>query len=263
VAIAEDAQEGPQRDCTLAAARNTDVRCRQSLMKRAPNSIWPPSTEHTDAVPASDDMNPRFEVSWNRAWTGLLGHGNGLVTRGAVLASYAQAHRKYHTQQHLLECLTLFETLRDTLGRPHEVEMALWFHDAIYDVMASDNEERSAAWAGEVLRSAGVEREAVGRIEALILVTKHDVIPRTSDEAALADIDLAILGAPEPRFAEYERQIREEYAHVPAWLFRLKRRSILKAFLARPALHGTPSLRQQFEARARANLANAIGGNAD
>jgi predicted metal-dependent HD superfamily phosphohydrolase len=166
----------------------------------------------------SDDMDKCFRDSWARAWAGLKALDDGLTLRDALLASYAQRHRKYHTQQHLFECLTLLGSLRDTLERPDEVDMALWFHDAIYKVTASDNEERSAAWAGEVLCCAGVGQEAVGRIEALILVTKHDVAPRSTDEAVLADIDLAILGAPEARFAEYERQIRDEYAHVPAGL---------------------------------------------
>lgn len=209
---------------------------------------------------ASDDMDTCFKASWERAWTGLVALGDGFTLRDTLLASYAQPHRKYHTQRHLFECLTLFGSLRDTLNRPDEVEMALWFHDSIYDLAASDNEKLSAAWAGEALRSAGVGKEAVSRIEALILITKHDVDPCTADEAVLVNIDLAILGAPAERFAEYECQIREEYAHVPAWLFRRKRRSFLEGFLARPVLYGTLALRQQFEARARSNLAKTLAG---
>lgn len=230
-------------------------------MNRDPNSTSPTASRPAGTLPASNDMNTRFASSWERAWAGLRARGDGFALRDAVLARYAQPHRKYHTRQHLLECLTLFESLQGMIERPHEVEMALWFHDAIYDLAGSGNEERSAAWAREALDSAGVEPESVCRVQKLILSTKHEALPGTADEAVLADIDLAILGAPEARFAEYERQIREEYAHVPQWLFRLKRRSILKGFLARPAIYSTPSLRQQLEVRARANLAKAIGGN--
>jgi predicted metal-dependent HD superfamily phosphohydrolase len=76
------------------------------------------------------------------------------------------------------------------------------------------------------------------------------------------DIDLAILGAPEARFAQYERQIRQEYAHVPELLFRVRRRAILGSFLDRAEIYGTPVLHRQLEARARANLARAVGGEA-
>ena len=87
-------------------------------------------------------------------------------------------------------------------------------------------------------------------------------MPQTRDEQVLVDVDLAILGAAPARFAEYELQIREEYAHVPGFLFRMKRRAILKSFLDRLAIYSTPLLREQLESRARINLATAIAGAA-
>ncbi len=75
----------------------------------------------------------------------------------------------------------------------------------------------------------------------------------------LVDIDLSILGAPAPRFAEYERQIRVEYAHVPPEVFEPRRRQILGSFLARDPLYLTPSIRAEREAQARHNLRQAIG----
>jgi predicted metal-dependent HD superfamily phosphohydrolase len=207
-------------------------------------------------------MNPLVASSWLRAWHGLHARGDGLAVRDDVLARYAEPHRKYHTVQHLEECLSLFESVRDAPDRPAEVEMALWFHDAIYDLQSSQNERRSAAWANEALGAAAVPTPCAARVHDLILVTQHTTVPRTRDEQVLVDIDLSILGAPAPRFAEYERQIREEYAHVPEPIFRLKRRSILKAFLERPSIYSTPALHRQLEARARANLMKAVAGMA-
>ena len=82
----------------------------------------------------------------------------------------------------------------------------------------------------------------------------HTAVPVLDDERLLVDIDLSILGAPEDRFTEYERQIRQEYAFVPKWLFRRKRREILKGFLDRPAIYSTPHFHDRLEARARDNL---------
>ena len=75
------------------------------------------------------------------------------------------------------------------------------------------------------------------------------------------DIDLAILGAAPARFAEYEAQIRAEYAHVPSDVFHAKRGAILACFLARPRLYGTPALSARLEANARANLQGAIAAS--
>ena len=203
-----------------------------------------------------------FETSWDRAWQGLQTAGSGHTVRDAVLARYAEPHRKYHTLQHLEECLTLFDAVQHAPDRPAEVEMAIWFHDAIYELSGTDNETASADWAREELRGAGVASDIADRIHALILITKHSGMPQTRDEQVLVDVDLAILGATPARFAEYELQIREEYSHVPGFLFRMKRRAILKSFLDRLAIYSTPLLREQLENQARINLAKAIAGAA-
>lgn len=202
-----------------------------------------------------------FSPSWTCAWSGLSAQGDGVALRDALLARYAEPQRRYHTRQHLAECLALLDEaeVRAATERPHEVEMALWFHDAIYELKGGGNEERSAQWAFDALTAAGVAADAAARVRDLVLVTKHTGVPTTADERVLVDIDLAILGADDARFAEYERQIREEYAHVPGFLFRFKRRAILRGFLERPELYSTPALRERLEARARVNLGRAIG----
>jgi predicted metal-dependent HD superfamily phosphohydrolase len=207
-------------------------------------------------------MSTPLLSSWDRAWRGLRAQGTGADVRDAVLAKYAEVHRKYHTLQHLAECLNLFESVRHAPDRPAEVEMALWFHDAIYDLKGSNNEARSADWAEEELLKAGVAAESASRVRELVLVTKHTGVPETCDEKVLVDIDLAILGASKARFTEYERQIREEYSYVPELLFRLKRREILQSFLDRPEIYSTPVLHTQLEAMARANLVAAVASNA-
>ena len=200
-----------------------------------------------------------LEASWHRAWTGLGARGDGAATCLALQQRYGEPHRAYHTLQHLRECLAAFESVRMLAQRPHEVEMALWFHDAVYEVRRSDNEAVSADWARAVLLEAGVPAEAADRVHALVLATRHAVAPTDADEMLLVDIDLGILGADEARFAEYELQIRQEYRHVPGWLFRRKRREVLRSFLDRPRLYGTAHFHGRLEERARANLRRAIG----
>lgn len=197
--------------------------------------------------------------SWVRAWKGIGARGQGEQVRAALVAAYAEPQRTYHTLQHLAECLEWFELVREIPKHAFEVELALWFHDAIYDVKRSDNEMRSADWAVAELITAGAAPEVVGRVSALILATKHTVVPTEPDQQTLVDIDLAILGAAEPRFAEYGQQIRDEYAFVPEELFKHRRRALLLSFLDRPRIYCTSYFHELLEERAKANLRRVVG----
>lgn len=200
-----------------------------------------------------------FSDSWSRAWRGLQADGEGDAAQQLLLSKYAETIRQYHTQQHLAECLSLFAELMNQAEYPAEVEMALWFHDAIYELKRHDNEEQSAALARTVLTAAAVAPASIQRIENLILATRHTALPVSRDEQLLVDIDLAILGADALRFAEYEKQIREEYSFVPKWIFNHKRRAILQTFLARERIYSTDVMFAKREAQARINLRAAIG----
>jgi predicted metal-dependent HD superfamily phosphohydrolase len=201
-----------------------------------------------------------LEQSWRRAWSGLHLAGDGMAIHQQLLTAYSEAHRSYHTLQHLAECIAALEPVITTAPHGAEVEFALWFHDAVYDTRRSDNEARSAEWARQTLSAAGASSETTSLVQSLIMATKHDALPRTLDEQILVDVDLSILGASEQRFAEFERQVREEYSFVPGFLFRMKRKSILRTFLEREHLYGTPHFRELLEATARRNLEQVVRG---
>lgn len=195
---------------------------------------------------------------WRRLW-GELGAReipNGLFNQ--LVAAYSEQGRHYHTLQHLRECLAHFEAAAALARRPAEVELALWFHDAVYDARRQDNEERSAAWAARSVLAAGCAEPVAQRVQALVLATRGHEAGGEPDAALLLDIDLAILGASPARFAEYERQVRAEYAHVPDAQFRAGRGAILAGFQARPHLYLTAPFRDALEQRARANIARSL-----
>ncbi|MBW8778412.1 MAG: N-methyl-D-aspartate receptor NMDAR2C subunit [Burkholderiales bacterium] len=195
---------------------------------------------------------------WETAWHDLGLPVPASHVLAALLSRWAEPHRKYHTLQHLEECLALFESERSLAEHPGEVAIALWFHDAVYDTSRHDNESASAQWARQVLLEAGADVVVADRVHGLIMATRHSEVPSTPDARLLVDIDLAILGGEPARFAEYERQIRDEYGFVPEPVFRDKRAQILRGFLQRPAIFATPAFAGRFGQRARANLARAI-----
>jgi len=192
---------------------------------------------------------------WQRTWEHVgLEPPPGLIDE--LLAAYSEPHRAYHTVDHLAECFGQLDASGIVPDAPATVELALWFHDAVYDTKANDNEARSAEWGRRVLGGLGVT--CVDAVVSAILVTKHEGLPASDDEALLLDVDLSILGAPPERFRQYEEQIRAEYAWVPEEAYRAARRRILAGFLERPVLYRTQRFREQLEGRARENLTASI-----
>ena len=212
--------------------------------------------------------SPLLRRSWNRSWSGLAAERPPVVfgqeqvlgqeVFEALCERYSESTRKYHTLQHLGECLGYFEQVRDLAQHPAEVETALWFHDAIYELAKHDNEAASASWAESELARAGVETQSMDRIKSLIMATCHSSAPIEPDQCLLVDIDLSILGASDNRFQEYERQIREEYSFVPETIFIQKRREILKSFLDRPRIYSTHYFFDRLESLARRDLTQAV-----
>jgi predicted metal-dependent HD superfamily phosphohydrolase len=177
---------------------------------------------------------------------------------GDLIARYSEPHRKYHTVRHLDECFAKLGELRALVEHPAEVEIALWYHDAIYEQRSNQNEARSAELAAAIVRNTGGSAESVQRISDLIMVTRHAAVPQGDDAKVLVDVDLSILGESPERFDEYERQVREEYSWVPEFLFKQERRKILEAFLARPAIFSTDLFRERYDAQARANIGRSL-----
>lgn len=198
-----------------------------------------------------------FQTSWQRSWAALnLTPPADLQQR--LLAAYAEPQRHYHTQQHLAECLAHLDAVWQHAQHPGEVGIALWFHDAIYDIKAKDNELRSAQWAVQALQDCGAAPEVCQRVHALIMATCHSATPTEADARLLVDIDLAILGASPQRFAEYEHQVAAEYAWVPRLIYGFKRKQVLNAFLQRKAIYSTPHFHAQLELQARINLRQSM-----
>ena len=172
-----------------------------------------------------------------------------------LVAAYTAPDRFYHNLEHLTEVFRVVERLSATVEDPNALALAVWFHDAVYDSRAGDNEKRSAELAVDLLGPIGVPASDVERVVRMIWATAHAADPPADrDTRVLLDADLAILGASEERYARYARDIRKEYAWVPDAEYRAGRAAVLTRFLAAPRLYHSPVLFEEGEARARANL---------
>jgi predicted metal-dependent HD superfamily phosphohydrolase len=197
-------------------------------------------------------------------WTRLLapfGAGAEPVAKAwnELEAAYARPDRRYHTLRHIARVLEVIDRLCDRAQDPVSLRLAAWYHDAVYDSRAKDNEERSADLARAVLPTLGVPANVTDGVAALILLTKtHEAPAEDRDALILLDADLAILGAGEQDYAAYSRAIRQEYAWVREEEYRAGRRHVLQRFLRRARIFQTEPMYAAHEAQARQNLQREI-----
>lgn len=194
-------------------------------------------------------------------WNKLLERANLMDRDGCFQRlenAYAEKHRAYHTAEHIQNCLNQFDADVDLVQEPVAVELAIWFHDAIYKPYSKTNEADSAAMASAFLHKADAQNDLISTVTELIVATDHVTPPTTPDQVLLIDIDLSVLGFPAEQYAEYEKQVRYEYRTVPSFIFRRKRAKLLSTFLDRDKIYRTDTYFDRYEKAARINLQSAI-----
>ena len=175
-----------------------------------------------------------------------------------LLRRWREAHREYHGPAHLLHVLEALDRLTDVREHP-ELVLAAWFHDAVHEGRAGQDERESAELARELLSAQGWPEETAGRVAELVLVTAHhDPDPEDEDACLLVDADLAVLGGTPEEYLRYREAVRREYAGVADEQFRAARAEVLSALRELPRLFHHPAAVELWEDRARQNLDGEI-----
>jgi predicted metal-dependent HD superfamily phosphohydrolase len=185
-----------------------------------------------------------------------IGARDDVAGAGAnLLGRWAEQHRAYHDLAHLDEVLTRVDLLADEAENVDAVRLAAWFHDAVYDPKASDNEERSAWLATTMLHRLQVPEPTVAQVARLVRVTAtHEAADDDRDAAVLCDADLGVLAATPERYSTYVDGVRREYAHVDDASFARGRAAVLRGLMAHQPLFRTTYGREHWERGARANV---------
>jgi predicted metal-dependent HD superfamily phosphohydrolase len=203
-----------------------------------------------------------LRLSLTSRWASLVAGpkdlGDDLISR------YADTSRHYHDLEHLSEVLEHVDQVKDEADDPFLVELAAWFHDAVYDVTAAghgglDNEGESARLAEALLPRLGLDDAQVAEVARLVRLTAtHAADPSDRNGGVLCDADLAILASPPDRYQRYIDAVRREYAHVPDDAFRSGRAAVLRQLLALPRLFATSYGAQHWESAARHNVGREL-----
>jgi len=172
-----------------------------------------------------------------------------------IIARHGEPQRRYHGISHLTALLDLLAKHAPHLEAGSAPRLALWWHDAIYDPTAKDNEERSAELARGHLKHLGAPTELIEETAAIILMTKnHWAGGSAGDGDYFLDADIAILGAPPDTYDAYAAGVRQEYSWVPDEAFCAGRSAFLTSALTWPRLFRTDTFETAYAAQARANM---------
>lgn len=179
----------------------------------------------------------------------------------ALKVRYAEPHRHYHTWKHIDDMLALSVRFRHLIYNPHLLNVAILYHDAVYDPTRHDNEGKSALLVNQLGGVLSVGE--IAWVQNLIMATMdHRPAMVREDERAdaqvLVDIDLSILGCDAGAFWNYEDGIRREYSFVSPADYREGRTKVLKSFLERPRIFISREFFEEFEEPARRNLAASV-----
>jgi len=196
---------------------------------------------------------------WSRFWQKRNVENSPLIAFGAVWTRYNETHRAYHGIDHIDFCLTEFDRVRSLAKNPDAIEIAIWFHDVIYDTRRNDNEMCSAKFAIIELLKLDKSPGLGEQVAELIMATKHNFVLTDHDQQLIADIDLSGFAQPWKVVEANSRKIRREYDWVPENEYVASRRKILEWFLDREqGIYYIPEFRTKYENAARENIAHEL-----
>ncbi len=173
----------------------------------------------------------------------------------ALKARYGESHRVYHNGDHIRYCLAEFDSINTALTQTSKdiIELSIWFHDAIYEISAGDNEARSAQWFSS-LASGRMNPDITHAVNRCILYTTHLDVPADPCSLYMVDVDLSGLGQDWEGFAADGRKIREENHHLDDEAFIGGQVEFLNRLLSRGRIFYTEYFNARLGNRARQNI---------
>jgi len=193
----------------------------------------------------------RFDALWRRCVV-TPPSPDGDAVYNDLHRLYGAPYRRFHNLNHIRDCLRRFDEVAPLLVDRDSVELALWFHDAVYDIGVSDNERRSAEMF--LALSAGARFTFRHHVCGLIMATRHARRVHGNDRSFMVDIDLSGFGAPWEEFMRSGTRLREESSALPDAQYHAGQAVFLSRLQRRPRFFFTDYFHDRYETTARANL---------
>jgi len=193
----------------------------------------------------------RFDALWGRC-VASPPSPRGAAVYADLHRLYTAPYRRFHNLNHIGDCVRCVDEVAPLLEDPDAVELALWFHDAVYDVGTATNERRSAEMF--LALSAGASFGFRHRVCGLIMATRHAHMVHGNDRSFMVDIDLSGFGAPWDEFIANGARLREESSAISDAQYHAGQIFFLSRLQRRPRFFATAYFRDRYETVARENL---------
>ncbi|MFT5658431.1 MAG: putative metal-dependent HD superfamily phosphohydrolase [Gammaproteobacteria bacterium] len=196
----------------------------------------------------------RFRALWKRQLQANRPDHSDVIYQ-QIVDAYAEPQRVYHTLEHIENCLAMFDQVSSLVDTADSVELAIWFHDVIYQIGDCDNEQLSADLF-MALTEGLFEDEFRKKVYQLIMATRHNFSPITDhDTQLMVDIDLSSFGLPWPDFLRDSEKVRGEMQHLSDTEYYEKQAVFQQALLEKPQFFKSDFFYDNYETQARSNLA--------
>ncbi len=203
-------------------------------------------------IASHDVLRNRFTALWRRC-TNFGSSSDPEPLWRELVRHYSESHRHYHVLAHLAHCIDWHERSSAGMDEPDAVEMALWFHDIIYQTPLQDNEMYSARLFRQRAGDS-FPQEFTERVCNYIIATIHGTPPADPGAAYVQDIDLSSLGRPWAEFLCDSTSIRKEFSITPDAVYFTINHEFLGNLLRRERIYFTDFFYQHLEQAARENI---------
>ncbi|MDH3636323.1 MAG: hypothetical protein OES20_16615 [Gammaproteobacteria bacterium] len=199
----------------------------------------------------------RFRSLWQRCLVDGATDDSATIHQQLV-KGYGEPQRHYHTLDHIAHCLTQFDQCKSLARNPDALEIAVWFHDVIFEPGRHDNEAHSARLYQDL--SAEIHDDEMRQlIDRMIMATLHDGSSLDDADASyMVDIDLSSFGLDWDAFLLDSQNLREENPHLSDTDYYRKLLKFHSGLLARPRFFLSDFFYQRFEQQARDNVSRYL-----
>lgn len=178
----------------------------------------------------------------------------------AVIKAYSADYRKYHNLAHIEQALRWVEmrerTYPDRRVNYAALKLAVFYHDVVYTIGSTDNEERSAEYAARDMRAMHVPEKHIAQVVMDIMDTRHVEVPATHEGKLIVDADLCSLAGSLDGVRHNTINLVAE-SGLPKAQFAKGNIAFLTALMGRESIFRSPHTERE-ELAARNNIAQMI-----